>query len=168
MVGVCMSFANMYTSEALFAQGCVRVSRVEDQTWSFVLLNLHGKFSLSCSPSTKSCKWYHKTIVISLWVYKPPPCVTWGNYCVSDFWNGPRGGCCIIVFNASNKSFFQLTIEVSCPMFVSPKWVDIIVTSWLGEWKIIPIKTRGEGGGVPSGPRRFWPPLNYIQTSKYK
>ncbi len=128
MVGVCMSFANMYTSEALFAQGCVRVSRVEDRTWSFVLLNLHGKFSLSCSPFTKSCKWSHKTIVISLWVYKPPPCVTWGNYCVSDFWNGPRGGCCIVVFNAS----------------------------------------RGEGGGVPSGPRRFWPPLNYIQTSKYK
>jgi hypothetical protein len=76
MGGVCMSFANLYTIEALFARGCVRVPRVEDQTWSFVLLNLQRKLSLFCSPSTKPCKQFHKIIAISQWVYKAPPCVT--------------------------------------------------------------------------------------------
>jgi hypothetical protein len=109
MGGVCMSFANMYTNETLFARRCVKVHAVEDQTRSFVLLNLHKKLSLSCSPSTKSYKWSHKIIAISKWVYKPlPPCVTWGNHYMSYFWNGLRGGCCIITFNTSSKSLSPL------------------------------------------------------------
>jgi hypothetical protein len=79
---VCMSFANMYTNETLFARRCVRVPRTEDQTWSFVLLNLHTKLSFSYSPSTKSCKQSHRITAISQWVYKPLPCVTWSNNCM--------------------------------------------------------------------------------------
>ncbi len=59
MGGLCMSFANLYTIEKLFARGCVRVHGVENQTWSFVLLNLHMKLSLSCSPSTKLLQFHN-------------------------------------------------------------------------------------------------------------
>jgi len=49
-----------------------------DLMWSFVLVNLQGKFGLFCSLSTKSSGQFHGITTISASLYKPWPLVKCG------------------------------------------------------------------------------------------
>lgn len=77
---------------------------VNKLTWSFVYVNLQRKLGLLCALSTKSSRQSHGMTTIFALLYSPWPFVTWGSYIILDLWKGPRGGYCIVAFNACNKS----------------------------------------------------------------
>ncbi len=91
--------------------------RANDLMWSFVLVNLQGKSTLFCSPSTNSSNQFHGFTIILTSLYKPWPLVKCGSHMRSFLKKGPRGGSWIVAFNLWKRS---LSLEGTTYSWTSP------------------------------------------------